>query len=68
VGERAGGLPCYSFLTLYFEVDPGDIGTSRFDKRVARNLRGLVNISEKAQSVLSFYGEIKPHVWRAIFS
>jgi len=67
-GGEPEDYPCYAFLTLYFEVDPRDIDTSKFDERVARNLRGLVDISERAQSVLSYYGEKKPHVWKAIFS
>lgn len=43
-----GGEPnsdsCYAFLTLYFEVDPEDIGTSRFDRNISRNLRTIINI------------------------
>jgi len=68
VGGEPEDYPCYTFLTIYFEVDPRDIGTGKFDEVVERNLRGLVNISEGAQSVLSYYGEQKPHFWRAIFS
>lgn len=66
-----GGEPnsdsCYAFLTLFFEVDPGDIGTSRFDMRVSRNLRALINIAENA-TTLSHYREYEHNIWRAIFS
>lgn len=57
----------YALLTLYFEVNPEDIGTSRFDERVLRNLRTLINISEK-DVLLHSYEEYEPTVWRAIFS
>jgi len=57
----------YALLTLFFEFDPEDIGTSKFDEKVSRNLRTLINISEK-DVVLSSYGEYLPIVWRAIFS
>jgi hypothetical protein len=67
-GGEPEDFPCYAFLTIFFEVDPIDIGTHKFDENVAKNLKALVNISERAQSVLSYYKEIKPHVWRAIFS
>ena len=41
-----GGEPnsdaCYALLTLFFEVDPDDIGSPRFDERVSRNLRATL--------------------------
>jgi len=58
---------CYAFLTLYFELDPGNIGTSGFDDTVSRNLRALINIAGE-NSWLSSYREYEPHVWRSIFS
>jgi len=46
-----GGEPnvdsCYAFLTLFFEVDPSDIGTYKFDEKVSRNLKTIINIAEK---------------------
>jgi len=67
-----GGEPnrdlCYAFLTLYFETDPDDIGTSRFDERISRNLRTLINIAEKDGVWFASYRECEPHVWRAIIS
>ncbi|MEM2886174.1 MAG: hypothetical protein QXF24_08815, partial [Thermoproteota archaeon] len=65
-----GGEPnndrCYAFLTLFFEVDPDDIGTPRFDGVVSRNLRAIVNIAEKEQMYLISSREYEPHVWRSI--
>ena len=67
-----GGEPnrdsCYALLTLFFEVDPDDIGTSKFDERVSRNLRAIINIAEKDDTWLSSYRLYEPIVWRAIFS
>ncbi|MGQ9514788.1 MAG: hypothetical protein ACUVTL_07045 [Thermoproteota archaeon] len=67
-----GGEPntdsCYAFLTLFFEVDPGDIGTSRFDEKVSRNLRAMINVAERERSMLSYYREYKPDIWRAFFT
>jgi len=67
-----GGEPnsdsCYAFLTLFFEVDPDEIGTPSFDKRVSRNLRAIFNIADKDITWLSSYREYKPIVWRAFFS
>jgi hypothetical protein len=57
----------YAILTLFFELDPEDIGTSRFDEEVSRNLRALINISEK-NVLLHSYREYLPLIWRAIFS
>jgi len=66
-----GGEPnsdsCYAFLTLFFEVDPDDIGTSSFDERISRNLRAIINIAEN-DTGLSYYREYEPNVWRIIFS
>jgi len=65
-----GGEPnsdsCYAFLTLFFEVDPEDIGTHRFDEIVSRNLKVLINVAEKS-TVLSSYREYEPKVWRVVF-
>jgi len=67
-----GGEPnrdgCYALLTLYFEIDPEDIGTSRFDEKVSRNLKTIINIAEEEYPHLSTYRDIEPHVWKAIFS
>jgi len=67
-----GGEPasdsCYALLTLFFEVDPNDLGTSRFDERVSRNLKAIVNIAEKDVDWLSFHRKYEPNVLRAIFS
>ncbi|MGQ9513503.1 MAG: hypothetical protein ACUVTL_00355 [Thermoproteota archaeon] len=67
-----GGEPnrdlCYALLTLYFEIDPDDIGTPRFDERVSRNLRTLIDIAEKDGVWFASYREYEPHVWRAFFS
>jgi len=67
-----GGEPnrdaCYALLTLFFEVDPNDIGRPRFDERVSRNLRALIDIAERDIDLLSFWREYKPNVWRAIFT
>jgi len=67
-----GGEPnrdaCYALLTLFFEIDPDDIDTSRFDKRVSRNLRAIINIAEKDIDWLSSHREYEPSVLRAIFS
>lgn len=66
-----GGEPnsdaCYAFLTLFFEVDPDEIGSPRFDERVSRNIRTIINIAEN-DTELSSYGEYEPNVWRVIFS
>ena len=68
-----GGEPnsdsCYAFLTLFFEVDSDDINTSRFNEKVSRNLKTLINIAEKdTWSCLSSHREYEPNVWRTIFS
>jgi len=67
-----GGEPnsdcCYAFLTLFFEVDPADIGTSRFDEVVSRNLRAIVNIAKKGHVYLISSREYEPHIWRSVFS
>jgi len=67
-----GGEPnsdsCYAFLTLFFEVDPEDIGTSRFDEKVSRNLRAMINVTERERSMLSYYREYRPDIWRAFFT
>ena len=52
----------YALLTLYFKINPEDIGTSRFDEKVSRNLRTIINMSEYS------YRDYEPSVWRAIFS
>jgi len=57
----------YAILTLFFELDPEDIGTSRFNERISRNLKTIISISEK-DALLHSYREYEPHVWRAIFS
>jgi len=65
-----GGEPnsdsCYAFLTLFFEVDPDDIGTPSFDEKVSRNLKTIINIAEN-DGGLSSFREYEPSVWRAIF-
>lgn len=66
-GGEPNTRPCYAFLTLYFEIDPEDIGTSRFDEKVSRNLRTIINIAEKGHGWLSFRREYEPIVWRAVF-
>jgi len=58
----------YAFVTLYFEVDPEDVGSSKFDEGVSRNLRTLINIAVNERAWLSDYRECRPHVWKAIFS
>jgi len=67
-----GGEPnsdsCYAFLTLFFEVDPDEIGNPSFDNRVSRNLRAILNIADKDTTWLSSYRKCEPNVWRAIFS
>ena len=67
-----GGEPtndnCYALLTLYFEVDPNDIGTPSFEKRVSRNLRAIINITEKEHGILSWHREYEPQVWNVVFS
>lgn len=67
-----GGEPnsdsCYTFLTLFFEIDPNDIGTHRFDERVSRNLRAIINIAEKGHGILSSYREYEPPVLNVVFS
>jgi len=67
-----GGEPnsdsCYALLTLFFEVNPEDMGKSRFNEKVSRNLRAIINIAEKDTPWLSSHREYEPHVWRAIFS
>jgi len=59
-----GGEPnsdsCYALLTLFF--DPDDIGTQRFDGKVSRNLRALINIAGKDTTWLSSYREYEPRV------
>jgi len=67
-----GGEPnsdsCYAFLTLFFEVDPDDIGTRRFDQKISRNLRAIINIAENDTTWLSSYRGYEPKIWRVIFS
>jgi len=67
-----GGEPntdsCYAFLTLFFEVDLEDIGTSRFDEKVSGNLRAMINIAEKERSMLSYYREYRLDIWMAFFA
>jgi len=67
-----GGEPnsdsCYALLTLFFEVNPDDVGTSRFYEKVSRNLRSIINIAEKDIHWLSFWREFEHNVWGAIFS
>jgi len=67
-----GGEPnsdsCYAFLSLFFEVDPDEIGNPSFDNRVSRNLRAILNIADKDTTWLSSYRKCEPNVWRAIFS
>jgi hypothetical protein len=67
-----GGEPnsdaCYAFLTLFFEIDPRDIGTAQFDEKVSRNLQAIINIAEKERSTLPSYREYRPDTWRAIFT
>jgi len=67
-----GGEPnsdaCYAFLTLFFEIDPKDIGKPQFDERVSINLRVMTNIADRENTFLSSYREYEPHVWNAIFS
>jgi len=58
----------YALLTLFFEVDPADIGTSRFDDRISRNLRAIINIAEKDIDWSSSHREYEPNVWSVIFS
>jgi hypothetical protein len=66
-----GGEPnsdsCYAFLTLFFEIDPNDIGTPRFDEKVSRNLRAIINIAEKGD-FLSSHKEYKPHILKTVIS
>jgi hypothetical protein len=61
-----GGKPnsdaCYAFLRLFFEVDPDDVGTSRFDEKVSRNLKVLINIAEKDTMWMSSRREYEPNV------
>jgi len=67
-----GGEPnsdsCYAYLTLFFEVDPEDIGTSILDEKVSRNLRAMINVAERERSMLSYYREYKPNIWKVFFS
>lgn len=67
-----GGEPnsdsCYAILTLFFEVDPDDIGSTEFEERVSRNLRAIINIAEKEEVFLSSHREYEPPVWKAVFS
>jgi len=67
-----GGEPnsdsCYALLTLFFEVDPDDIGTPRFDAKVSRNLRAIINIAEKDIDWLSSHRKYEPNVLRAILA
>jgi len=67
-----GGEPtnddCYALFTLFFEVDPDDIGKSRFDEMVLRNMRAIINIAERERYNLSSYNEYEPQVWKAVFS
>jgi len=67
-----GGEPnadlCYAILTLYFEVDPEEVGTSTFYERTSRNLWTLINVAEEMYPLLSTYKYIEPLAWRAIFS
>jgi len=58
----------YALLTLFFEVDPADIGTTRFDDRISRNLRAIINIAEKDIDWSSSHREYEPNVWSVIFS
>lgn len=66
-GGEQNSDSCYAFLTLFFEIDPNDIGTPRFDERISRNLRAIINIAEKG-NFLSSHREYEPHVLKAIFS
>ena len=67
-----GGEPnsdsCYAYLTLFVEVDPEDIGTSILDEKVSRNLRAMINVAERERSMLSYYREYKPNIWKVFFS
>jgi len=67
-----GGEPnrdsCYALLTLFFDIDPDDVGTRSFDDRVSRNLRALINIAEKDDTWLSSFRKYAPNVLRATFS
>lgn len=67
-----GGEPnadlCYAFLTLYFEINPDEVGTPRFYERTSRNLRTIINVAEERYPLLSTYKDIEPRAWRAIFS
>lgn len=67
-GGEPGSDLNYAYVTLYFEVDPGDVGTPKFDEEVSRNLRTLINIAESESAWLSDYRECRPNVWRAIFT
>ncbi len=67
-----GGEPnrdsCYALLTLFFEEDPDDVGTRRFDEKVSRNLRAIINIAEKDIDWLSSHRKYEPNILRAIFT
>lgn len=54
-------------MTLFFEIDPDDIGRSGFGERVSRNLRAIINIAE-GDTVLSYSKEYEPDIWSVIFS
>jgi len=66
-GGEPGSDCCYAFLTLFFEVDPVNIGSPEFDEKVSRNLRAIINIAEKDMTRLSTHRKYKPQVLRAIF-
>jgi len=67
-----GGEPtndnCYALLTLYFEVDPNDISTPRFNEKVSRNLRVIIDIAERERYNLVSHREYEPKVWNVVFS
>ena len=67
-----GGEPnrdsCYALLTLFFEVDPDNIGTPSFDEKVSKNLRAIINIAERDIDWLSSHRKYEPNILKVIFS
>jgi len=52
----------YALFTFFFEIDPEDIGTSKFDDKVWSNLKAIIDVAE-GLSWMSGYEDYKPHVW-----
>jgi len=49
-GSEPTNDDCYALFTIYFYVVGIDIGTPRFEEKVTRNLKALINIAERERT------------------